>query len=95
MDSINSNTNPQDDTIGGLLEVLDTENTTSERNSFLAQPPMTSTTPQVQSVVILNNNARSTANVIATSSVIPSVAPKALVKKVNAGQKEDDSNPET
>ena len=62
--------------------------------SYLAKLPMTSTTPLVQSAVILNSNAKilntstvtSLASVIATSSVISSVAPQPPVKKVNAGQ---------
>ena len=62
--------------------------------SNLAELPMTSTTPLVQSTVILNNNAKTLntrsktrlASVTATSSVTSSVAPQAPVKKVNAGQ---------
>ena len=58
--------------------------------SYLAKLPMTSTTPLVQSAVILNSNAKilntttvnSLASVIATSSV----APQGPVKKVNAVQ---------
>ena len=62
--------------------------------SNLAELPMTSTTPLVQSTVILNNNAKTLntrsktrlASAIATSSVTSSVAPQAPVKKVNASQ---------
>ena len=65
-----------------------------ESNLDLAELPMTSTTPLVQSTMILNNNAKTLntrsktrmASATATSSVTSSVAPQAPVKKVNASQ---------